>query len=286
MNRYKIIFTSVSIILSMILLLFLFQVNETKADEDYRVDIATTPAEVLFNVGNMKPGDWTTSILKISNNGNLDFNYSVNSRQESGDLYLYKQFLLKVLGSEGTLYEGSLKDFHDFPLGTIAARGSNSLTFTVELPYETGNEAQGQSTSVAFDFTAIGHEEQIPIDGQCFEPPFSNRNFTLHQKSTVPIKFHLRDSHGNLEDEILQNVRLEVTGSSTSAGNVKYVFTPKNGTLDFQKVNQPHYHAQFSTFDYPVSIDQWYTATVYVDNKVYCNQTFQVLKQGNRSNAP
>ncbi|MGG3470167.1 hypothetical protein ABES02_22110 [Neobacillus pocheonensis] len=286
MKSYKLIFTGAIVILSIILFISLFMVKNIKADEDYRVEINTSPTEVLFNVGNMKPGDKETSILKVNNDGNLDFNYTVSSRKEFGDDYLYNQLLLKVSNSEGLLYEGSFKDFFNFPLGTIAAFGSNSLVFTVELPFETGNEAQGKSTKVAFDFIAIGHEEQIPIDGQCFEPPFGNRNFTLQQKSTVPIKFHLRDSHGNLEDEILQNVRLEVTGPKDSGGNVKYIFTPKNGNLDFQKVSPPHYHAQLSPFDYPLVTDQWYKATVYVDNKEYCNKTFQVLKQGNRSNAP
>jgi hypothetical protein len=79
----------------------------------------------------------------------------------------------------------------------------------------------------------------------------------------------------------LQNVRLEVTGASPSGGSLTYVFTPKNETLDFQKVKPPHYHARFSTFDYPVVTNQWYTATVYVDNKEYCTRTFQVLKKGN-----
>lgn len=286
MKKYTfiLIFT---LIITFVLLLFSFiRVNHTKADEsEYMVDISTNPAEILFNIGNIKPGDWTTSVLQVNNDGNLDFNYTVNSHMESGDIYLYNQFFLRVSDNEGKLYEGKLKDFVNFPLGTIPAKVSNPLTFTVELPYETGNEAQGKATSFVFDFNAVGHEEQIPIDGQCFEPPFSNRNFSLQPKSTVPIKFHLRDSDGDLEEEILQNVRLEVTGPSLSGGNIKYEFTQKNGGLNFQKVDPPHYHAQFSPFNHPVVVDQWYKATVYVNNKEYCNRMFQVLEQGNRSNA-
>jgi hypothetical protein len=83
-----------------------------------------------------------------------------------------------------------------------------------------------------------------------------------------------------------KDVSLVVTGPSTSGSNVEYVFTIEKENLDLQKVNPPHYHAQFSPFDYPVMTDHWYTATVYVDNKVYCDKTFEVLGQGNRSNAP
>lgn len=283
MRRIKFIFISVVIFLSLIMLVILFQVRDTKADEsENEVDISTTPADFLFDVKNMKPGDWSTATLKINNEGNLDFNYSISSHKESGDSYLYNQFLVWVSDSDGLLYEGRLSDFVGFPLGTIAAKGSNTLTFKVELPYETGNEAQGKTASVTFALNAVGHKEEIPIGDQCFEPPFSNRNFTQHQKSTVPIKFHIEGS----DNEFQKDVRLEVTGPSISGGNVKYVFITEKENLDLQKVNPPHYHAQFSPFGYPVMTDQWYTATVYVDNKVYCKKSFEVLEQGTRSNAP
>lgn len=280
-------FISMVIVVCVLLILSYYPLQNTQADEsEYYVDISTSPAKGFLIAENMAPGDNKTAILKVNNNGNLDFNYSVSSRQESGNADLYNIILLKVADVEGRLYEGSLKDFLDFPLGTIPIGGNDSLTFTAELPLNTGNELQGKSAKVAFDFTAIGHEEQIPIGDQCFEPPFSNRNFTLHQKSTVPIKFHLRDEYGNLENELLQSVRLEVTGPAANGKTVKYVFMPKDGTLDFQKVSPPHYHARFSTFDYPVLTDGHYKATVYVDNQSYCDKEFDVLKQGNRSNSP
>ncbi|MCM3692730.1 CalY family protein [Neobacillus niacini] len=73
MKRVKFIFISVAILLSMVMI-FLIQVKDTKADEsDYGVDISTTPAEFLFDVKNMKPGDWSTSTLEVNNEGNLDF---------------------------------------------------------------------------------------------------------------------------------------------------------------------------------------------------------------------
>jgi hypothetical protein len=283
MRNYRLIFILIS---SMLLLVSLSSIKNTQADETvYKVDISTAPANGFLIANNMAPGDKETSILNVSNNGNLDFNYTISSRKEAGNADLYNKILLKVFDSEGQIYEGSLSGFLNFPLGTIAIGGRSAITITAELPIQTGNEVQGQSTTVAFDFTAIGHEEQIPIGDECFEHPFINRNFTLQQKSTVPIKFHLRNSYGNLETESLKNVRLEITGPSQSGSTVKYVFIPTNGTLDLQKVKPPHYHANFSTFDYPVVNDQWYTATIYVDNKLYCKRDFQVLKKGNRSNA-
>jgi hypothetical protein len=286
--KTKFIFKFISLLtIPLVLLLVIlleFRGTQVGATEYYNIDIATTPANGFLIAENMAPGDKKTSILNVTNNGNLDFNYSVSSRQIDGDVDLFNQILLKVNSSNGHLYEGTLSSFLNFPLGTIAIGKSSSLTFIAELPLKTGNEAQGKSFKVAFDFLAIGHEEQIPIGSQCFEPPFSNSNFTLHNKSTVPIKFHLRDTFRNLEDDLLLNVRLEVTGPSIGGGTVKYVFKPTEDTLKFQKLKEPHYHANFSTFDYPVIDDQWYTAKVYVDNKEYCQKTFQVLKKGNRSN--
>jgi hypothetical protein len=194
---------------------------------------------------------------------------------------------LKVSDGTGKLYEGPLNGLQYFPLGTIASFQKTSLTFTVALPYETGNEFQGKTTSVAFDFSAIGHDDQLPVDGECFEPPFSNRNFTLHQKSTVPIKFHLHNHSGDLETTLRNDVRLEVTGPGVNGGTVKYIFDVKDGTLKFDnKPDEPHYHARFSTFDYTVKTDGTYKATVYVGNKAVCEKEFVVLKQGNRSNSP
>jgi hypothetical protein len=193
MRKVKFIFIGGAMILSLILMIFLVQVKDTKADEsEYEVDISTTPGEFLFNVKNMKPGDWSTSTLEVKKWRQPWF--PISSHQESGDYYLYNQFLVRVSDSEGLLYEGRLSDFSAFPLGTIAAKGSNTLTFIVELPYKTGNKVQGKTTSVTFALNAVGHKEEVPTGDQCFEPPFSNRNFTQHQKSTVPIKFHIEGS--------------------------------------------------------------------------------------------
>lgn len=271
----------------MVLIISYLPIQNTQADQTtYNVDISTSPANGFLIAENLAPGDKKTSILNVYNNGNLDFNYSVSSRIESGDKEFFDTITLSVYDGLGKLYEGSLDGLNQFPLGTIIKAGSKNLTITAELPLETGNGAQGKSATVAFDFTAIGHEEQIPTAG-CFEPPFSNRNFTLHQKSTVPIKFHLRDDSGNLQSSLQNNVRLEITGPGVNSGTVKYVFAVPNGTLKFhQEVGEPHYQARFSTFDFPVKTDGAYSAKVYVDNVVSCQKDFMVLKNGNRSNSP
>lgn len=287
MEKTKVLSLYLFLFLFMILIISYLPIKNTQADQTvYNVDISTSPATGFLIAENLAPGDKETSILKIANNGNLDFNYSVSSRQESGDLELFNEITLSVYDSQGKLYEGSLGGLSAFPLGTIVKAESKSLTFTAELPLETGNDAQGKSTSVAFDFTAISHEEQIPTDG-CFEPPFSNRNFTLHQRSTVPIKFHLRDESGNLQTSLQSNVRLEITGPGVNGGTAAYIFSVNEGTLKFHEQGEkPHYQARFSTWDYPVRTNGIYMAKVYVGETVSCQKEFTVLEQGNRSNAP
>ena len=248
----------------------------------YEVNIATSPASGFLTASNMAPGDQVTSVLAVQNLGNLDLNTSVSARQQAGSTEMYNRLQVMVTDGQGILFEGDLADLHDFDIGTIVVSDSKNITFTAELPLGAGNEFQGLETTVAFDFVAVGHEEEVPVCDGCFEPPFSNRDFTLHQKSTVPIKFHIQGDAAPRS-----TVRLEVTGPGVNGGTVNYVFRASDGTLKFdQKVQEPHYLARFSTFDDPVVTDGLYTASVYDGDKLLCQKQFTVLQQGNRSNAP
>jgi hypothetical protein len=263
-------------------------IQGTEATESYyEVRITTTPSSGFLQASNMAPGDQVTSFLDVQNEGNLDFNTTVSARQQSGDPNLYNDLDLKITDGQGILYEGKFADLQDFPLGTIVKAERKRLEFRATLPLASGNQLQGRTATTAFDFTAIGHDEQLPPGDDCFEPPFSNRNFTLHQKSTVPIKFHLKNTLGGMETTDRPNVRLEVTGRGVGGGTVTYTFKQSDGTLKFdERVEEPHYLARFSTFDYPVVTDATYQAIVYDGSKVMCGKSFTVLKQGNRSNAP
>ncbi|GAB6172789.1 hypothetical protein JCM15765_22670 [Paradesulfitobacterium aromaticivorans] len=265
---------------SLLFITIFWQVKSTRADTTYyELNIATNPTSALFTADNMAPGDQVSSFVNVLNTGNLDFNYSVNTNQESGSEALFNSLLLKISDNNGPLFEGFLSELADFPLGTISAGGQAGLSFTASLPKECNNDVQGQSTSVSFVFSAVGHDQDIPVES-CFEPPFSNVQFTLHQKSTVPIKFHLH------EPSIDNDVRLEVTGPAKDGGTVTYFFRTSDGTLKFDNhLDEPHYLARFSTFDFPVVTNATYIATVYDDSQAVCWKAFVVLEQGNRSNS-
>ncbi|WP_052947747.1 hypothetical protein [Aneurinibacillus tyrosinisolvens] len=250
---------------------------------EYKLDInAESPTgtiDTFMRAENMAPGEEVKATLKILNDGNVDFTYRINVDKQSGSEDLYKKLRMTVSDPEGTIYEGQLSGLQQIPAGVIASHENETLTFTSELPPETGNEYQGLKTSVKFSLIA----EQLLPGNNGFEPPFSNRNFTLQQGSTVPIKFHISDKDGNMDDKPTDNIRLVITGPGPNGTTVNYEFTQRNGKLDF---NQKHYHAQFSTKDYPVLTNGKYKAIVYDGNKVICEKEFTVLEQGSRSNAP
>lgn len=289
MKQFKILF---GIILVGILLITITSIywplKDTYGSETvYQVDISTTPASGFLNAENMAPEDEVTSLLMVKNNGNLDFNYTISSFLQSGVDDMYNKLMLKVFDSQGLLYEGTLSGLQDFPLGTIAKGGCNNLTFSAALPKDVGNELQDKCVSVAFNFNAVAHDQQVPVGDECFEPPFSNNQFTLHQKSTVPIKFHLRNAAGELESSPRDKVRLEITGPGINGGSVNYIFSMSNGKLKFDNsVEESHYLVRFSTFEYPVKTGCTYKATVYDDSQILYEKVFEVKEQGNRSNAP
>lgn len=263
------------------MLLVYWPVQTTRATEEtYHVDIATSPASGFLTAVNMAPGDQVTSILQVQNTGNLNFNYSVSSRLESGSVILFNKMQIVLSDALGILYEGALKDLQQFALGTIHVADRTSLTFRAALPLDSTNDYQAQNLSVAFDLYAVVHDEDVEAGDGCFEPPFSNNQFALHQKSTVPIKFHLHDALGSLDSTLHNDTRLVITGASTS-----YRFTVGDGTLNFDD-QTGHYLARFSTFYDPVMTNGWYRATVYQNQTELCHKSFQVLEQGNRSNTP
>jgi hypothetical protein len=86
----------------------------------------------------------------------------------------------------------------------------------------------------------------VALDTCRFEPPIVNSDFQLKLGSTLPIKFHLLDSKGNVISE-LQDVTLEVSGPNASGQPVTYTFSSLNGSLSFDPTESPpHYIAIFS----------------------------------------
>jgi hypothetical protein len=142
-------------ILSVIFIIFFYQINGTKAQNQSQIDIETDPTVQLFNVTNMKPGDWATKTLLVQNRGNLDFDYIMSSKFTSGSELLFNHLLLSVTDDKGfILYHGKLSDLKSIDRRYLKSFSEEKLYFKIEFPIELGNEFQGLHTEVSFDFNA------------------------------------------------------------------------------------------------------------------------------------
>lgn len=150
-NLYKV---AIIYSLSALIIGVFLPIGNTKAasDTSKEIDIATKSADYLFNIDNMKPGDWASRTLTIQNNGNRDFHYTVKARRVSGADKLYNQLKLQVSDSNGVLYNGGLSGLKSFDPRFLASFDEEKLEVTVRFPEESGNEFQGLAVEIALDF--------------------------------------------------------------------------------------------------------------------------------------
>lgn len=143
--------------LLMFMVLFV-PLGSTIASEDVmEIDIITTPEKVLFDVENMKPGDWAERVLEISNGGKEDFNYIISSKLKSGDKKLYNELKLTITSEDDKeLFNGTLGQFNKLDPREIKTTDKEKLTFQVNFPAELGNEFQGLTCEVEFKIYAEG----------------------------------------------------------------------------------------------------------------------------------
>jgi LPXTG-motif cell wall-anchored protein len=163
--KFKIWFT---LFLSISFCMF-YPSDRVVADEttqQHEIDIATSSHKIFFNLSNLKPGDRTTKILTVFNKGKQDFNYIFSNRFLTGSEKFYNTLLLNVSDQAGELFTGKIKDFKKLDARFLATGTSEQLTFTIEIPYELGNEYQGLGSEFQFKFYVEGTLGGIlPPDG-------------------------------------------------------------------------------------------------------------------------
>lgn len=152
-----------------VLLILIIQSAASNAYADStekEIDIMTTPEKVLFELDNMKPGDWAERSLVITNSGTKDFHYLSSATLVSGSEKFYNALILTISDKNGQIYHGSLESFKELKPREIISGGLDELQFKVEFPYEMGNEYQGLASIVEFKFYAEGTiGGVIPVDG-------------------------------------------------------------------------------------------------------------------------
>lgn len=135
--------------------------------EERDLDISTSPYEVFFNVSNLKPGDKISKVLTVSNSGIQDFNYIFTNKFITGSQKFYNELQLHVEGKEGSIFKGYLKDFEKLDPRSLNSGLSEELVFTVEIPYELGNEFQGLGSEFQFKLYVEGTLGGVlPVDNR------------------------------------------------------------------------------------------------------------------------
>ncbi|WP_042222424.1 hypothetical protein [Oceanobacillus manasiensis] len=126
------------------------------------LDIKLSPNDYLFQVQNMKPGDWAPRNLIVSNNGRQHFDYQIELRNTQDEEKLFNELIIEVMDGDEILYKGNLPNF-EIQERNLASGKQEELKFTVFFPEHLGNEFQGLATEFILIVTAEGKEQQDVI---------------------------------------------------------------------------------------------------------------------------
>ncbi|GAB3056830.1 LPXTG cell wall anchor domain-containing protein [Virgibacillus ainsalahensis] len=165
MNGNKMV-AAVTILITGILLSFTLAGNIVHAEEEEKEEIKINilPENVLFDVSNMKPGDWAPRTVVIQNDGMKEFEYVTSLRNDSNSNKLFNELLLEVRDEQGELYDGKLADFDELPPRILDNGTEEELEFTVRFPEHLGNDFQGLDAQFALLFSARGEMEEEEVD--------------------------------------------------------------------------------------------------------------------------
>ncbi|MER2049241.1 MAG: hypothetical protein ABTA23_13420 [Solibacillus sp.] len=133
--------------------------DDEKTSENNEINISLSPMETLFDITNMKPGDWAPRTITVKNIGSKDFDYLIQL-QNSGDEKLFNELLLEIKAEDEALYQDKLAAFKSLPIRKLATGSEENLDLTIRFPEHLGNEFQGLHASFDFIFTAEGNDSE------------------------------------------------------------------------------------------------------------------------------
>ncbi|WP_068673105.1 LPXTG cell wall anchor domain-containing protein [Oceanobacillus sp. Castelsardo] len=141
-------------------LIIITLMNWTTVLAEEKLSIEVLPAKELFDVSNMKPGDWAPRTTTIRNNGEVGFEYTTSVKPNSESLKLYNELLLEVWDGNEELYNGKLSEFTGFPLRVLSPNEEEELEYTVRFPEHLGNEFQGLDAKFTIYYTAEAEDTE------------------------------------------------------------------------------------------------------------------------------
>ncbi|MGN8647374.1 hypothetical protein ACTNEO_16340 [Gracilibacillus sp. HCP3S3_G5_1] len=155
MRKLKILFT--------VILVFpiLFSSVELFASQGNIIDLKATFSEngKLFDLENLKPGDWADRHITVSNQTNNDITYEIDVRYLDGSEMLYNQLSLEIKQGDVPLFHDNLSAFSLLTDLSLAADSEERIDLSVTFPPESGNEFQGLTTSAEIIITAYHNTE-------------------------------------------------------------------------------------------------------------------------------
>ena len=117
----------------------------------------------LVNVTNLVPGDTAQRVVKITNGGNTGFTYA-GSVSATANTLLWTDAANGLQATvyrcnncttpANVVYSGALKNLSIPASGTVAAAGSDWLTFVFSLPTSAGNTFQNLAQDFTVNYTA------------------------------------------------------------------------------------------------------------------------------------
>lgn len=129
-----------------------------EGDEE-EVSIQISPQSVLYDIENMKPGDWAPRTVTIKNNGKRHFSYHVQINNKGPEKLLH-ELLLEIETAGDYLYNGKVSDFSQLSSRELNAGQKEDLEFTIRFPEHLGNEYQGLDTNFSLTFTAVDEKDE------------------------------------------------------------------------------------------------------------------------------
>ncbi|WP_342600200.1 hypothetical protein MHB48_03635 [Psychrobacillus sp. FSL H8-0483] len=157
--------------------------NDTTEND---IVISISPKENLFDITNMKPGDWAPRTITVQNSGSKDFVYQMQL-QNSGEKKLFNELLLEVKEGDKELYQGKLAGFKSFPGRKLSSGTEENLDITIRFPEHLGNDFQGLNSAFTFSFTAEGKDNttvQVMTTGQVASVGPTSTGFSQPSTST------------------------------------------------------------------------------------------------------
>jgi len=114
-------------------------------------------ANDLINVTNLVPGDTAVRTVTITNSGNTGFTYAASISATANTLLwsdTTNGIQLTVKRGTTTVYSGALKNMSLAASATVAAAGTDTLTFDFSFPSTAGNSFQNLSQDFTVTYTA------------------------------------------------------------------------------------------------------------------------------------